>query len=887
MFAGNSNDSVSDPHAPLWEDIRLLGGLLGTTLKEQRGTKFYETVEEVRVLSRNIRRGREEDSSRLATLLSGLPAEEMRQLARAFSFFLNFATIAEQHHRTRRRHEHLKQGGEPQKGSLEETFAKFLSEGGTPEALRAAVLDLKIELVLTAHPTEVVRRTIFEKYQRIADCLMKRDRLDQDTEEKADTLTTLKREILSCWLTDEVRRRSVTPVDEARAGLTVLEKSLWGAVPDYLRALDQELKKHTGEGLPETCVPIRWGSWMGGDRDGNPNVTPAITEKVVYLHRWMAASLYAQEVDALIAELSLTAANPELRAQVGEVSEPYRALLRPLHKRLKDTMAHFDALFYERGRSEVTPIADIDEIEKPLRLCYGSLRQTGAEEIARGRLLDLLRRVHCFGLCLARLDIRQEAPRHAQVMASLAAARGVSGYLEAPESDKIAFLLQELTSQDPLPSSFVDDKSLQDVLGVFRVLKEQGEACFGAYVISLANQASDVLAVEILLVKLGVPWAMRVVPLFEKIGDLKKCHLTMDQLFSLPWYRARLGAHQEIMLGYSDSAKDGGRLTAAWELFKAQERLVEVCTRHGVKFTFFHGRGGTISRGGGPTHLAVASQPPGSVRGSLRVTEQGEMIQAKFGFHELALRNLEVYTTAVLDGSRQNPCAVEPRWRERMESLSARALEGFESRVKRQPRFVEYFREATPERELGLLNIGSRPARRKASGGIESLRAIPWIFAWTQTRFLLPSWLGMPTAFRSAIDEGWLPELKEMYKRWPFFSSLVNLLEMVLAKTDIDVARHYQDLLVRPELKPIGEELLGELAAIREMVPRLTGSEMFLETNPVLKRSIEIRNPYIDPLNIIQAEVLHQLRQNEEDAGLRDIFLLTVNGIAAGLRNTG
>ena len=431
----------TDPHTPLWEDIRLLGALLGDVLREQVGEAFFQNVEEVRLLSKRLRKSETKEQMRLYTLLNSLGREELRLLARAFSFFLNFATIAEQYHRIRRRHEYLKlDQGRPQRGSLDETFGRLKKEGVSGELLRKTILSLRVELVLTAHPTEVVRRTLFEKYQRIEAALSRRDRLDQTVAEKEANLEDLRREVLACWLTDEIRRQRPTPIDEARGGLTVVEKSLWSAVPRYMRSLDEALLKHTGEGLPIDCGPVRFGSWMGGDRDGNPNVTPAITEKVLCLHRWMAAHLYAAEVDALIAELSMVACNAKLREKVGDAHEPYRALLKPLHAKLLATVDYFDERFYEKPPSAgLIPLLEFSELAEPLLLCYESLVETRAKRIADGRLLDLIRRLHCFGVMLAKLDIRQDSSRHTDVINRWCRANGLGSYVELSEEEKNPF----------------------------------------------------------------------------------------------------------------------------------------------------------------------------------------------------------------------------------------------------------------------------------------------------------------------------------------------------------------------------------------------------------------------------------------------------------------
>ncbi len=877
----------NDPLSPLRRDVSLLGEILGDTIKDQAGTSVFHAVEKVRTLSKSIREGATHKAVVLPKLLGALPKKDLRELTRAFAFFLNLSTIAEQHHRIRRRHDYRKAGAAPQKGSLDEVLARLRKNGKSSTAIIKALLEQKVELVLTAHPTEIVRRTIFEKYRRIADTLWQLDRVDLDASEVEAAHETLRREVLACWLTDEIRRTRPTPLDEVRAGLTVIEKSLWDAVPNLLRDLEGAWRRHLRSEMPADWMPFSFGSWMGGDRDGNPNVTPEMTEKTLYLHRWYGAKLYAHEVEDLLGRLSMSHANPALRERVGDVAEPYRAILRPLHRRLIATMAYYDAVFYGKTipETEEKLITDVEEIREPLRFCYDSLVSIGAKRMADGRLKDLLRRLACFGVGLAKLDLRQESTKHTEVWDAWTKRKGEPLFSERSEEDRIAYLEAQIEAGEAFDAEFLADEDLFPVLGVFGVIAKNGRELFGAYLISMARNASDVLAVEALQAKCGVKAALRVVPLFEKISDLQQAGHTLDRLLSLTSYRSRLHGRQEVMLGYSDSAKDGGRLTANWELYRAQEALVAVGKKHGVRLTLFHGRGGTVSRGGGPTYQALAAQPPGSVDGSLRVTEQGEMIQAKFGFTELALRSLEVYTGATLSATLCPPPKPTAAWRKRMDELSGKALASFRARVQEDEGFVRYFQQATPVNELGTLNIGSRPARRKAGGGIETLRAIPWIFGWTQTRLLLPPWLGFAAALEGSKEE--TAALRAMYRDWPFFRSKVDLLEMVLAKADLRIARHYHDRLVEPALKPLGEKLFEELETVRRSVLRISGHRTLLEDNPVLQRSVQLRNPYVDPLNHIQAEILWQLRQNEDDTELLDIFRLSVNGIAAGMRNTG
>ncbi|HEV3486755.1 MAG TPA: phosphoenolpyruvate carboxylase, partial [Vicinamibacterales bacterium] len=536
------------------------------------------------------------------------------------------------------------------------------------------------------------------------------------------------------------------------------------------------------------------------------------------------------------------------------------------------------------------------QLREPLLLCHRSLVATGQGVIANGRLRELLRRVACFGLTLVRLDLRNHAERHTAAMDAITRHLGRGSYAEWDEDQRVAFLRAELQTGKPLASGLPHlDDDLQDVVDTFRVAAQVHRESLGAYIVSMAQAPSDVLAVAFLQQQFGA--TLRIVPLFEQVQSLRAAAGTMRDLFAIPEYRQRLDGQHEVMIGYSDSAKDGGRLAANWELYKAQEAIVAVCREADVELTLFHGRGGSVGRGGGPTYLAIQSQPPGSVEGRLRVTEQGEMIQAQFGLPDIALRTLEVYTTATLDAMLAR--AIEPprAWREAMERLSAEAHRVYREVVYDHPHFIPYFRTATPEVELGAVPIGSRPARRSADGGVESLRAIPWVFAWTQTRLLLPTWLGAGEALAGALESGEGPLLREMYARWPFFRSTLNLIEMVLAKADARIAGQYDCRLVPPDLQTLGADLRQRLQRTIDKLLEATGGERLLQENRVLRRSIEVRNPYVDPINLVQIELLRRLRAGEQpavpppDAHTSDslwyAFMVTVNGIAAGMRNTG
>jgi phosphoenolpyruvate carboxylase len=886
---------ADDPHKPLRDDVRLLGELLGEELRAREGEALLERVEKVRALAKRAHAGDAAAFEDLAGLLSGLPIDATVPVARAFAQFLSLANIAEQHHRVRRRRDYARDPSRrPQPGSCADAFARWRIRGLSGDALTAAVRGLRIELVLTAHPTEIVRRTLLQSQRRIADRLALRDRPDLTPEERDAALAALRREVAIVWQTDEVRDRAVSPLDEVRGGLAIFEQVLWEALPRYVRQIDRAL----GAPLPVDAAPLRFGSWIGGDRDGNPNVTPDTTRRATWMARWVAADLYLRDIESLRMELSIGTAGAELRRIVGDAPEPYRALLRGVRARLVATRAHAAARIENReaaASEPEQPFLDVAEFTEPLLICHRSLLETGNALIADGRLTDILRRVAAFGLTLAPLDLRQEAARHTEAVEWIARAFQLGPFECSPEEQRVAMLVRELDSGARTFADLGGDAaippSVRDVIATFQTAAALPADSLGAYVITMASRASDVLAVEWLQKLAGTAHSQRVVPLFERIADLERAGDVLDCLFALPWYRARIEGHQEVMVGYSDSAKDAGRFAAAWALYNAQERIVASGRRHGIRLTLFHGRGGSVGRGGGPTHLAIRSQPPGSIDGRLRVTEQGEMIQAKFGVPDIAVRTMEVYTTATLEATLARAPEPRPEWRAALDQLSARAASSYRAVVYENPEFLEYFRAATPEPELRGIHIGSRPSTRSARSGqgdgVESLRAIPWQFAWTQTRLLLASWLGVEDALDEAAARGDEGLMKEMYSRWPFFQSTLDLIEMVLAKTDARIAAEYDRRLVPAPLQPLGRALRERLVRATAAVLRVTGHREPVEATPVLRRSIDVRNPYVDPINLVQIELLARLRQGHATRELARAFVVTVNGIAAGLRNTG
>ncbi|WP_413614868.1 phosphoenolpyruvate carboxylase [Halomonas cupida] len=879
-----------DLHESLRDNVRILGDSLGRTIADDLGPGFVARIETIRGLAKRGRSGEQAGQQELIDYLRRLPEKDLLPVTRAFNQFLNLANIAEQHYRARfRRVEDYKPGVQPVLGELLE---RARNEGHSPRKLVETLANMRVELVLTAHPTEVIRRTLIQKYDAIDDCLTAIESSSEYPERATRARGRLEELISQAWHTDEIRHDRPTPVDEAKWGFAVIENSLWQAVPDFHRDLDNLLLDAAGERLPLDAAPIRYASWMGGDRDGNPNVTAKVTREVLLLGRWMAADLYLRDLEQLKTELSMWNTNSAMRAEVGNVAEPYRELLKRLVARVEATRdwakAQLDGRSFEGG-----PIIETrDQLYAPLLACYRSLCDVGLDTIANGVLLDTLRRVAVFGVTLTKLDLRQEAGRHAQVMEELTHDLNLGNYREWSEEQRQAFLLNELESSRPLiPRRWECSAETRETLDTFRVVAaEYGEA-LGTYIISMAGQPSDVLTVALLMKEVGGRVGMPIAPLFETLDDLNRAGDVIDRLLALPGYRQLAGDRQEVMIGYSDSAKDAGQLAAAWAQYRAQEALVDVCERHGVNLTLFHGRGGTVGRGGGPSHAAILSQPPGSVNGSLRVTEQGEMIRFKFGQPDIALRSMEIYTCAVLEASLLPPPRPKPEWREEMDRLADTAHKAYVGVVRQDPDFVPYFRAVTPEGALGRLPLGSRPTKRRQDGGVETLRAIPWIFAWTQIRLMLPAWLGTGEAFANRIEEpGGLDVIQQMRDQWPFFGTYLDMLEMLLAKADVEIAAYYEHRLVdEPSLEALGERLRERFRRLHKVVLDVLEQDELLEKTPLIRQAIEVRNPYIDPLHGLQAELLQRNRDADGaiSADLSRALMVTMAGIAAGLRNTG
>jgi phosphoenolpyruvate carboxylase len=881
---------MNEQYSAMRSNVSTLGKLLGETIKDTLGDEILGRVEKIRKLSKSSRAGNETDRRELLSTMQNLSNDELLPVARAFSQFLNLANVAEQYHSIS---PHGEAAGNPDTLSL--LIKRLQSRNLTDQQIRQAVDQLSIELVLTAHPTEIARRTLIHKLVEVNSCLKQLDHSDLADYERKQIMRRLRQLIAQSWHTDEIRKNRPSPIDEAKWGFAVVENSLWEGVPAFLRDFNEQLESTLGEQLPVEAVPVRFTSWMGGDRDGNPNVTANTTRQVLLLSRWKAADLFLRDIQVLISELSMTEGTPELHelAGVEEGQEPYRVILKRLRGQLNATQVYLG----QRLKGELpTPPKDLlihnDQLWQPLYACYQSLLACGMSIIANGQLLDTLRRVRCFGLPLVRIDIRQESTRHTEALAEITRYLGLGDYESWSEADKQSFLIRELNSQRPLlPRHWTPSEMTKEVLDTCQVIAEAPEGSIAAYVISMARTASDVLAVNLLLKESGCTFPLPIAPLFETLEDLNNADAVMTQLLNIDWYRGFIQGKQMVMIGYSDSAKDAGVMAASWAQYRAQDSLIKTCEKAGVALTLFHGRGGSIGRGGAPAHAALLSQPPGSLKGGLRVTEQGEMIRFKFGLPEVTISSLGLYTAAILEANLLPPPEPKQAWVEIMEQLSDVSCTMYRGYVRENPDFVPYFRAATPEQELAKLPLGSRPSKRRANGGVESLRAIPWIFAWTQNRLMLPAWLGAGAGLQAVVDAGKGDVLGEMCHDWPFFSTRIGMLEMVFTKVDLWLAEYYDQRLVDKSLWPLGAKLREQLAADINVVLAISNDDHLMADLPWIAESIALRNVYTDPLNVLQAELLHRSRELEKqgtpDARIEQALMVTIAGVAAGMRNTG
>lgn len=868
-------------------NISMLGALLGGTIRDASGEATYEKVETIRRLSKASHSGDKKAHEKLVKTLQNLPDKDFLPVAQAFNQFLNLTNTAEQY-------DIISQHalGKENPVDFPAIYKTLREKGINDDDIKKSIEEISIDLVLTAHPTEINRRSLINNLNEVSDCLQQLDHDDIVDYKKEHIMRRLKQLIVQYWFTDEIRKNRPTPNDEAKWGYDVVENSLWTAVPEFLREWNEQLKASLGYTLPVNARPIHFSSWMGGDRDGNPNVTSIVTRDVLLQSRKRAAELFLKDIEVLVKELSMYACTPEFRKYLGdtEVQEPYREQMKRLRTKLKKTLIFLDERI-DGNQIAVTDdiIYDNNQLWEPLMQCYNSLIECGMRSIAEDKLLDTLRRVKCFGVTLVKIDIRQESTRHTEALSEITRYLGIGDYESWSEEEKQAFLIKELSSKRPLiPNNWEPSPETKEVIETCKVIAETPEGAIPVYVISMARTPSDVLAVHLFLKETDCPYMLPVAPLFETLNDLNNAEDVMRQLLNISWYRGIINNKQMVMIGYSDSAKDAGAIAAGWAQYRGQEALLKVCSDAGVLLTLFHGRGGTIGRGGGPAKIALFSQPPGSLKGGLRVTEQGEMIRFKLGLPELAIHTLALYLDAILEANLLPPPAPKEEWRATMNELSDISCKVYQDLVHHNSDFIPYFYQATPEAELAKLPLGSRPAKRRPTGGVESLRAIPWIFGWTQNRLMLPAWLGAGEALQQVIDEGKIDLLEAMYHQWPFFNTRISMLEMVFAKSDKWIAAYYDERLVEPRLQYLGKQLQNQLENNIKTVLNILHDDHLMENLPSVANNIAMRNIYTIPLNLLQVELLQRCRsQKDYPQELEQALMVTISGIAAGMRNTG
>jgi phosphoenolpyruvate carboxylase len=911
--------AAPDKDEALRYDTRLLGRLLGDTIRAQEGDDVFNVIERIRVLG--VRFHRDDDVSareELEAATRGLDPDRAIRVVRAFGHFSHLANVAEDQHHIRRTRAYAKSLAPPRQGSVGHALRRAHDAGVTRAQLQAFFARALCSPVLTAHPTEVRRRSFIERELEIARLLDERDRINFTPDELDANRDALRRAVLILWQTSILRDSRLRVIDEIANGLAYFDQTLLRQLPVFYAALAKGLAA-VDASWADIDVPsfLRVGSWIGGDRDGNPFVTADVLRQALSMHSSRALTYYLKEIDQLGAELSLddriVKITPEMAALVerspdhaaSREHEPYRRAIAGLFARLQATARALGMHGLPEDGLPAPAYASAEEFEADLAILEHALATHHSELIADGRLENLRRAVDLFGFHLASLDLRQNSDVHEKVIGELFEAVG-QPYLTLDDDGRVQALIAELEQPRLLTSPQVHYSELASAeLAIVRGAAE-GRARYGAaavphYVISKASSVSDVLEVAVLLKEAGLQRAsdhsldLDIVPLFETIADLRGCAAIVEKLFSLPCYRRLLksrGDVQEIMLGYSDSNKDGGYTTSTWELFKAEVALVEVCRRHDVALRLFHGRGGSVGRGGGPSYQAILAQPAGAVQGAIRITEQGEVIAAKYSNPEVARRNLETLAAATLEATLL-PTVHEaaPDFIAVMEALSASACAAYRDLVYETDGFDTYFRQSTVIGEIANLNIGSRPASRGSSARIEDLRAIPWVFSWSQCRLMLPGWYGFGSAiadFLRARPEDGMASLRKMYREWPFFTTMLSNMDMVLAKSDLRIASRYAGLVADVALRhSIFERLEQEWRRTVTALLSITEQQELLQTNPLLARSIRNRFPYIDPLNHIQVELLRRHRADETDAKALAGIHLTINGIAAGLRNSG
>ena len=883
------------PTKSLRDDVRLLGNILGNVIKKQEGQTFFNLVEKIRKLSKANRANiKQQDSyKKISKTLSQISPSNTYKLTRAFSHFMNFINLAESIDASRTLDEFENNKAKANKNIfIEEIFEELFKDRKiSSNKIYNTAKNLNIGIVLTAHPTEVKRRTLIQKYHNITELLEQRELMKSFPSKQKIIDRKLYDEITIIWNTDDLKRTKPSPFDEARWGLAIIEDSLWETIPKVYRRLNNIFVKNMGKGLPKNFNPIEFGSWMGGDRDGNPNVTADVTKEVILLSRWEAAKLYEKSLTKLIRSYSMGKCSKEIKKKTGESFEPYRVYLRPLRDKMRITHRSIEQhLVYNKPLNEQILLNSREEILKPLRVVRKSLEENQNENLASGELLDLMRRAKCFGINLARLDIRQESSRHSQLIAEYIKRKYQQNYYKWSEKKKIKFLANQIKKKRNLLTNFeFKNKENKEVWSTFKTISKQPDECLGAYVISMTSSISDIVTVSFLQKEAQIKNKLRVVPLFETLDDLINSKAIMNSLFQEKWYRKLINNKQEVMIGYSDSSKDAGKICASWHQYKAQEEIVKLAKKFKIDVTFFHGRGGSAGRGGGPIQATLRSQPPYSVNGKIRITDQGEVIQQKYGYEPLAKYNLCSYIGAVTEATLNPPPAPKKNWRDLIEKMSDISKSSYRKNINQNSDFIRYFKTVTPHVSLGKLLIGSRPSKRKNVDNIKSLRAIPWVFAWTQIRLMLPAWLGSAEALRYSSIKKFKSTLLDMEKNWPFFNSMLDILDMVISKVDPEISKVYEKYLADHKLIRIGKKLRYQFETIKKLNKKITPKEI-INARKQFRNIIVARNIYTEVLNVIQPIVISKLKitkGKENKKNLNDALLTSIAGISAAMKNTG
>ncbi len=913
----------------LRRDVRFLGNILGEVLVQQGGKELLDIVEDIREKSKSLRAEFDlELFNDFKNTIKNLEPGVRHQVIRAFAIYFQLVNIAEQNHRVRRKRDYERSAGEQiQPGSIESIIVHLKEQNVPYDEVQEILNEISLELVMTAHPTEAMRRAVLDIHHRIAQDMMQLDNPTLTLKERDLLREKLFNEVMILWQTDELRDRKPTVIDEVRNGLYYFDETLFDVLPEVYNELERCLRKYYPNHDWHVPSFLRFGSWIGGDRDGNPNVTANFTWQTFKMHRELVINKYKESLVNLRDKLSFSSNIVEvpdelwasierdkqhIKLQSKDVwrneTEPYRIKLSYMIEKIQNTAS-------DEHVNEYAKYASVDEFIEELKLLDRSLRNHYADHVADFYLQRLIRQAELFGFHLATLDIRQHSKEHEYALNEILAKSGITpSYSELSEDEKIDLLHELLNDPRPLVSANYMEytESTQECLNVFRVIaraqKEFGPQCVESYLISMTQGVSDLLEVAVLSKEFGLHrkkymgLSIQPVPLFETIDDLHAAPEIMERLFSLPAYREALKDRndlQEIMLGYSDSSKDGGAITANWELRVALKEITKTANKFGVKLKFFHGRGGALGRGGMPLNRSILVQPPETIGGGIKITEQGEVLSSRYSLQGIAYRSLEQATSALIEAAltaRRNDAEFEKEaeWEAIIESISQTAMKKYQDLIFRDPDFLTFFKQATPLEEISELNIGSRPSKRRNSDSFEDLRAIPWVFSWTQSRYLLPAWYAAGTAFQAFYDnkEEHMQVLREMYQKWSFFRSLIDSLQMALAKADLLIAEEYSKMVKDPSIgKRIFKLVEEEYNLTEKLLLEITGQNEILDNVPVIQESVRLRNPYVDPLSYLQVQLLIELRKKreagEDDAELLREVLLTMNGIAAGLRNTG